>query len=259
MNWILLEPGEVAPDGRVRLAGARADHVRQTLRAEPGRTIRVGVLDGPLGAAEIEAIDPEAVRLKCAFEDAPPPRPPLDILLALPRPKVLKRLWAPLASLGVGRIILTNAAKVERNYFDTHVLQPEFYRPLLIEGLQQAGDTHVPDVLVCRRLRPLVVDDLARLFPSGMRLVGDPAAGRRAGQVRFGRARRALVAIGPEGGWTPFELDLLCSHGFQPVGLGARPLRTDVACIALLSVLGEALASSRRGGRATAAAGIAPR
>ena len=56
----------------------------------------------------------------------------------------MRRLWAQIAALGVGRIILTNAEKVERNYFDTHILAPETYRPLLIEGLQQARDTRLP-------------------------------------------------------------------------------------------------------------------
>lgn len=246
MNWILLEPGELS-DGRARLSDERAVHVRQTLRAEPGHTIRIGVVDGPLGTATIEALDADGVRLRCAFEASPPPRPLIDLLLALPRPKVLKRLWAPLASLGVGRIILTNAAKVERSYFDTHVLRPDFYRPLLIEGLQQAGDTRVPDVRVCRRFRPLVEDELDGLFPSGKRVVGDPASARRPSRIGFGRSRRVLLAIGPEGGWTPFEIDLLRDHGFVSVGLGPRPLRTDVACIALLSVVGEAMATRRSG------------
>jgi len=44
------------------------------------------------------------------------------------------------------------------------------------------------------------------------------------------------MAIGPEGGWNDFELSLLESHGFQKAGMGARTLRTDTACIALLAL-----------------------
>ena len=52
-----------------------------------------------------------------------------------------------------------------------------------------------------------------------------------------------LLAIGPEGGWNDFELNLLEAHGFTRVGMGARTLRTDTACIALLALVHDALDS----------------
>jgi len=157
--------------------------------------------------------------------------------LATPRPKVLKRLWAQLAALGVGRIWLTNAARVERNYFDSHVLEEGFIRERLVEGLQQAGDTRVPRVSVHRRFRVLVEDELGAGDSGAVqRVVAQPGASRTVTSA-VGGARRVLLAVGPEGGWVPFELDLLRRHGFLPVGLGLRTLRTDTACIALLAVV----------------------
>jgi len=159
----------------------------------------------------------------------------------------MRRLWAQLAALGVGRIMLTNAARVERNYFDTHVLEPEFYRPLLVEGLQQARDTHLPRVSIHRRFRPLVEDELDVLSPDAARVVAHPAADAApiAGAWPHG-ARRVLLAVGPEGGWDDFELRLLIARGFRPASLGTRTLRTDTACVALLAALraGRALPSS---------------
>jgi RsmE family RNA methyltransferase len=162
----------------------------------------------------------------------------MDLLLALPRPKVMRRLWAQLAALGVGRIILTNAARVERNYFDTHVLDPAFYRPLLIEGLQQAQDTHLPRVSIHRRFRPLVEDELDAQSTADARVVAHPAENATpiAGAWPRG-ATRVLLAVGPEGGWDDFELRLLDDRGFRPVSLGARTLRTDTACVALIAAL----------------------
>ena len=134
--------------------------------------------------------------------------------------------------------MLTNAERVERNYFDTHVLDPECYRPLLIEGLQQSRDTRLPDVSIHRQLKVLIEDNLDRLFACGLRLVADPAAMKGVGHaVRGSSAGRILLAVGPEGGWNGFELNLLEAHGFQRVGMGPRPLRTDTACIALLSLV----------------------
>ena len=153
------------------------------------------------------------------------------MLLALPRPKVMRRLWPQLAALGVGHIILTNAERVERHYFDTHVLTEACYRPLLVEGLQQARDTRLPKVSIHRQFRILVEDHLDGLSVDGLRLVADPRGSTPVGSADVEhRGRRVLIAIGPEGGWNAFELSLLAAHGFQLVGMGPRTLRVDTAC-----------------------------
>jgi RsmE family RNA methyltransferase len=242
VNLLLLEPGELQPDGRARLADGRATHLRTVLKVAPGHQLRAGVLDGPLGVATVESNEGDAVDLRCAFEPAAPPAPRVDLLLALPRPKVMRRLWAQLAALGVGRVVLTNAARVERHYFDTHVLTPACYRPLLVEGLQQARDTRLPRVTVHRQFRILVEDELDGLVARGVRLVAHPGAGPRPAEaLAGGRAARVLLAIGPEGGWNDFELRLLHERGFGAVGIGARTLRSDTACVALLALVHDAL------------------
>jgi RsmE family RNA methyltransferase len=169
--------------------------------------------------------------------------PRIDVLLALPRPKVMRRLWAQLAAIGVGQVIITNAERVERDYFDAHVLTPENYGPLIIEGLQQARDTRRPGVSVHKRFKVLIEDDLDRLFPAGLRLVADPRADASPFDVLRDTdpSTRVLVAIGPEGGWNAFELSLLERHGCRPIGMGPRTLRSDTACIALLSIVHGAL------------------
>lgn len=242
MNLILLEPHEVRDSGEATLSDGRAVHLVNVLKAAPGSQVRIGLIDGPCGTGTVLSIGEGTVALRCLFESIVPPRPRVDLLLALPRPKVMRRIWAQAAALGVGQIILTNAGRVERNYFDTHWLAPEVYRPLLIEGLQQARDTRLPKVSIHRQFRVLIEDDLDRLFQSGLRLVADPAAARPAGAaVREGNGGRILLAVGPEGGWNDFEIDLLKKHRFQPVGLGPRTLRTDTACIALLALVHEAM------------------
>jgi RsmE family RNA methyltransferase len=246
LNLLILEPAEVDRAGVVRLSGARADHLRRILGVSVGQTVRVGLLDGPHGIGTVRRLSDTTVELDCAFDRDPPPRPRVDLLLALPRPKVLRRLWAQLAAIGVGQIILTNAERVERNYFDTNILTPEVYRPLLIEGLQQARDTWLPQVSIHRQFKILIEDHLDELFAGELRVVADPAAASPVGAVCAGahvnRDARVLLAIGPEGGWNRFELDLLAAHGFEAAGLGPRTLRSDTACIALLSAAHAGLA-----------------
>jgi RsmE family RNA methyltransferase len=241
LNLLLLEPSEVDATGRVRLHGTRARHLLQVLKVAEGQAVRAGLVDGGIGQGRVIALDDQSVTLECAFGDTPP-RPPVDLLLAVPRPKVLRRLWAQLAALGVGRIILTNAARVERNYFDTHVLDALTYRPLFIEGLQQARDTRVPLVSVHRQFRILVEDELDALSPDTQRIVADPAgATSAAAALERDSAARVLLAVGPEGGWNTFELDLLRAHGFTTIGLGPRTLRADTACLALLAIVHEGI------------------
>jgi len=242
MNLILLEERDRVDATCVTLTDARAAHLLKVLRVTSGQSVRVGLLDGPFGTGTVEAVSNGSVTMRCVFETETPSRPPVDVLLALPRPKVMRRLWAQLAAIGVGQIILTNANRVERDYFDTHIITEVSYRPLLFEGLQQARDTRLPQVSIHRQFRILVEDHLARLFPSGSRLVADPSGTTSISNRLTGHDARVLLAIGPEGGWNDFELTLLETHGFTRVGLGRRTLRVDTACVALLSQVYSCLA-----------------
>jgi 16S rRNA (uracil1498-N3)-methyltransferase len=245
VNLILLEERDRTDSSSVTLTGARAAHLLKVLRVTPGQTVRVGLLDGPHGTGIVEAAGDGRVDVRCVFETKTPPRPRVDVLLALPRPKVMRRLWAQLAALGVGRIILTNASRVERDYFDAHVLTETCYRPLLVEGLQQARDTRLPLVSIHRQFKILVEDHLDELFPSGVRLVADPSGSTSVADALAGCDQRVLMAIGPEGGWNDFELTLLEAHAFRRVGMGPRTLRVDTACIALLAMAQPAGSTQR--------------
>ena len=240
MNLLLLEPDQLSAEGVISLAGPQARHVLTVLGTVPGDEVRVGLLNGPLGRGRVVATRDDSVDLLCTFDSTIQEPPRVDLLLALPRPKVLRRLWSQLAALGVGQIILTNAARVERNYFDTHVLTAACYRPLLIEGLQQARDTRLPSVSIHRQFRVLVEDDLDRLAPRASRLAAHPGDARTIADVLRDRsAERVLLAVGPEGGWNDFEVEMLRAHGFVTTGLGTRTLRTDTACVALIALVHE--------------------
>jgi len=244
VNLLLVEETEIDPQGTVAISDHRARHLLDVLKVTPEQTVRVGLVGGGIGSARIVSVADGTVTLSCAF-DQTPDRPAVDLLVALPRPKVLRRLWAQFAALGVWRIILTNASRVERDYFDTHLLDEAVYRPLLLEGLQQARDTLVPEVSIHRLFRVLVEDELPALGINAQRLVADPSSDGTIGNaVLNGQIGRVLLAIGPEGGWNQFELDLLRSHGFRSVGLGPRTLRSDTAAIALLALTHEAIRAS---------------
>jgi RsmE family RNA methyltransferase len=238
MNRILIDPAELGRDCLAVLTDRRAVHIRTVLRAGPGDVLRLGLIDGPLGTGVVRSVSGSTVEVACAFETAPPPEPPpLDLLLALPRPKVMKRFWPVLASFGVRRAGLVNAERVERVYFDSHVLEPDFIRAQLLEGCEQAGWTRLPRVSVHRRFRPFIEDELAEWSPGTRRMVAHPGVASRMRDLVKPDPAGVLLAVGPEGGWNDFELGLLESRGFQAVGLAGGALRSDVACIALLALV----------------------
>jgi RsmE family RNA methyltransferase len=232
MNLILLFPEDFADDGTVRLTGRRARHIHEVHRARVGDSLAVGRVNGQVGTGTVLSVEPDEVRLSATFTEDPPPPTGLDLLLAMPRPKVLRRVLQSAASLGARRIVLVAAQRVEKSYFDTPFLAPGEIERSLVLGLEQARDTVLPEVLVRRRFRPFVEDEVEALWPGATcaRLLAHPGAARGLGDCDLGEpGSPAVLAIGPEGGWIPFELELLAAHGFRPFGLGPRILRVETA------------------------------
>lgn len=109
---LLLPEDLVAPD-RARLTGRRLEHVREVHRAQVGDDLAVGLLGGAMGRGRVVRLEDGILELDLTLDQAPPPKLPLTLVLAVPRPKVLNRVMAAAAGLGVARIVLLNAWKVE--------------------------------------------------------------------------------------------------------------------------------------------------
>ena len=232
MNRILFESSEIA-DGVATCSDARAEHILAVLHGEVGQTLKTGELDGRIGTGEIVSIEGRTVAVKVSHTEESL-QPWCDLVLAPPRPRVMKRLLPQLASLGVGTIVLVGAKKVEKDFWGATLLKEENYRPLLVDGLMQAGTSVVPRIETRRNFRRFVGDELDSLFPTANRVVGHPGGAPNAPAQKPGRL---LLAVGPEGGWTDDEVSLLESHGFSRYSLGSRILRTDTALVALLARL----------------------
>ena len=231
MNRVLFEPAERVAADEVLVRGDRARHVALVLKAAPGGTIRAGEVGGArFDEARLLAVSPD----ECRFDPGParPPmaRAPWDLLLALPRPKCLRRLWPQLAALGPSRVYLTAAEKVEKSYWGSTFLDPAVVRPMLLDGLAQAGDTILPEIEIHRRLKPLVEDVLPVRYAPGARLLAHPATATDTAPDAPDGAP-GLLAIGPEGGWSDYELRLFEAQGFRRVSFGERILRTDTAVV----------------------------
>lgn len=234
MNLILLEPQEVS-GGRAQVRGRRAEHVALIHRANVGKQLRVGVVDGLCGTATVASVSKEEV----VFDDivlhlAPPPAVACTLLLALPRPKVLRRVLGAVAAFGVKRIVLFGARRVERSYWQSPVLAEAFLRGELLLGLEQAEDTVMPRVELREKFRPFVEDELPAIAEGTMALLAQPDA--------IDWCPRAVdqpvtLLVGPEGGLVDYEVEQLRRVGMRPVTIGPRPLRVEPAVSVLLGRL----------------------
>lgn len=231
MNLILLFPDDFSGDGRVVVAGRRCAHVREVHRAEPGKCLRVGLLNGQMGAGVIRALAADRIEMDVTLTQDPPAPLPVTLLLAMPRPKCFRRVIQCATTMGVKRIALFGAYRVEKSYWSSPWLEPDELRANLVLGLEQARDTLLPRITLHPLFKPFVEDEVEGLTRGSRRLVAHPAGAERCPAEVPGPVS---LAIGPEGGFTDYELGRLKELGFEPVSLGARILRTEQAVPALL-------------------------
>ncbi|MDK9707306.1 MAG: 16S rRNA (uracil(1498)-N(3))-methyltransferase [Desulforhopalus sp.] len=248
MNIILAEAAEVEGD-LLTLADGRAEHIVKVLRSEVGDRLRVGVINGLKGYGTLLALEkkfPFQATLRLELNEPPGQLPPLDLILALPRPIMLKRVLSQVTALGVGSIHLVNANRVEKSFWEAGLLAPEEYRPHLLHGLEQAVDTRLPEIRLHPKFKPFIEDFCPALTGNyGDRLVADPGGEHRLVDMAGRHSGRVLLAVGPEGGWVDFEIGKFREQGFSCCTLGERILKVDTAIIALHASI-TAVRESRR-------------
>jgi RsmE family RNA methyltransferase len=224
MNLVILEPADFVEADRVALRGRRLEHVRDVHRASAGDSLRVGIEGGNIGTGSIESISGEELVMRVELHRRPPAPLPINLILAMPRPKVFNRLLAAVASLGIKQLYLVNAWRVEKSYWKSPRLDQANVRRQLIAGLEQGCDTILPTVHTARFLKQFVDEDLDRIASDTTRIIAHP--GGAAIQPNSGAV---TAVIGPEGGFIEEEIALFRRHGFQTMSLGARILRVETA------------------------------
>ena len=128
-------------------------------RASEGDEMTVGLLNGRMGLGHITSLSPEAMEMDVTLNVDSPPSLPLTLIMALPRPKVLKRVLRTISAMGVKRLFLINSWRVEKSYWQSPALEEEKIREQLILGLEQGKDTVLPEVTQRRLFKPFVEDE----------------------------------------------------------------------------------------------------
>ncbi len=227
MNLILLFPSDFL-DGvnRVRLTGRRYQHICEIHRVQIGKQLCVGLVDGKIGIGTVVSLADDNLEMDVVLDAPAPPAVPVTLVLALPRPNVLKRVLIAVSSLGIKKIVIINSKRVEKSFWLSPVLKEENIRAQLVLGLEQAKDTLMPEVMLRPLFKPFVEDELSSLANGSLALVAHPGAEEECPRGVHGPV---TMIIGPEGGFIPYEIAKLEACGFKPVGLGDRILRVETA------------------------------
>ena len=223
MNLIILEKEDIH-DGKVEISGEKFDHILKYIKPVTGDTLRAGILNGPMGEGVVTNIGHKRISLSLTIESRPPAPLPLKLILAMPRPKVFNRVIQHAASMGIKEIYIIKTWRVEKSYWESPVLEQENLRRQMIKGLEQGKDTVMPTIQIRKRFKPFIEDELPSIIKETLALVFHPAVKDQCPhRVDF----PVTIALGPEGGFIPYEIDRLQDIGFRAVSLGNRILRVE--------------------------------
>lgn len=225
MNIVLLDPRQTESPIWTISAKRQLEHLRTHVNVQVGDTLKVGIRGGKRYLTEVLSVTEQQIQLQSIHEEIVPKKLPVTLIVAMPRPKVLRRLVMDSVTLGVEKIILLHSYRVDKSYWQTPFLQQ--LNQYIDLGLEQAGDTIAPKIEVYKRFKPFVEDILPSLIRADCpAYVAHPYAEMK---MPFAIDHPCTIVIGPEGGFIPYEVDLLIKNGCQAVSLGNRILRTETA------------------------------
>jgi RsmE family RNA methyltransferase len=235
MNLILLFPSDFIEENRiVRLEGRRKRHILEVHRAMVGDSLKIGLVNSQIGTGTIIGLNDKYIDIEIHLDLSPPQPLALTLILALPRPKSLRRVIQGATAMGVKKFILIRTWRVEKSYFQSPMIGEEAIKQHFVSGLEQGCDTIMPKLEIRKLFRPFIEDEIPMIIADTVPLLAHPGTQNL---CPFNIKKRVTLAVGPEGGFIQYELDMLVKHGFMPVSLGSRPIRVEDAVAALLGRL----------------------
>jgi 16S rRNA (uracil1498-N3)-methyltransferase len=226
-------PGARPPS--VVLSRAEGHHVTRVLRLGAGDAVVVFDGRGREWLGQIAASSRAAVVADLIEERAAMPEPRVHVTVGVailkgPGMDTVVRDATMMGASAVAPFVSAHVALAERAWRR---------RPndravrIAVASAKQCGRAVVPDVRAASSMEALVGD-------AGFDLkvvAAEPGSGRVGDVHNLPRPAKALILVGPEGGWSPDELTFLAGQGARFVGLGPRTLRAETAPIVILSAL----------------------
>ena len=235
-------PPEQCRAPELMLAGREAHHALHVLRLRPGD--RVIVLDGEgqqvLG--EIQAHDRDKIRVGIIERRSiPPPACQITLLQALPKGKLIESIIEKATELGALRVVPLLSERVVTRVSQKRLDKTPRWQLTALEAIKQCGSAWLPKV------EPPITpaEFLARKENFDLALLASLQPGAKHPREYFRQFREQhghlpqslCVWVGPEGDFTPAEVQAIQAAGTLPITLGPLVLRTETAAIYCLSIL----------------------
>ena len=244
MNSLLLLQYELKDNHVAIISGERARGACARHKLSQGNEIRISVLNGKRGRAQVESISTDEIVLTTSFTLEPLSRSNCFLIVALPRPQTAKKVVHAATTFGVNELHFIRSEKVEKSYFDSSILEPKNLEHEVHLGLEQCCDSISPIINIHSLFNPFVEDLLPQIISKTTSPILQIAHTTRSDstlpvgmQSRESFARSVVLAVGPEAGWNDHEVHSFQRHRFSIVSLGDRIHRVEVATAALLGQL----------------------
>jgi 16S rRNA (uracil1498-N3)-methyltransferase len=225
------------------LSADESHHLVNVNRARPGDTVVAFDGQGAEWISELVAADKRAARLKVRFSQRAQPLP-FEITLgqALPKGQFMDAIIRKATELGAARIAPLESERTQVHLDDDRQDRKlEKWQSAALEAAKQCGNPWLPEILPVQkasafieRARDYDLKLIASLHP-GAKSLKAVLTHFRSTQQRT--PRKVLWLVGPEGDFTPAEMSMSQSAGFEPITLGPLVLRCETAATYALSVL----------------------
>lgn len=234
MNLIILFQEDFITENKVVLKDRRLRHVLNVHRAKVGDTLRVGLLNDKMGKGLITKLNEKELEMEVELTEKSPEPLNVQLVLAMPRPKALKRIIQDVTTMGIKKIYVIKTWRVEKSFWNSPVLEEESLFENMILGLEQGKDTVLPEIEIVKLFKPFVEDRIPDIIKGTRAIVAHPIAEK---ECPRNVKEPITLAIGPEGGFISYEIDMLQKQGFEVVSLGERILRVETAIPVILGRL----------------------
>ncbi len=227
MNIILFKNEEKTEDNLYLITDRnKIEHINLVIKAEVGDFIEAGEENGNLGKGKILKKREESVLFEFIPEKEPPVKLPVILICAVPRPKFLKRIIKDAVTMGVESIYFVRTWKVEKNFFESGIFDEGKIKEYAYLGLEQGKDTVIPNIELKKSFKKFIEDELPVISEGAEKIVAHPGGEMLCPHYITGKS---VLFIGPEGGFTDYEIKMIEKIGFKRVAIGERILRVETA------------------------------
>lgn len=239
VNSLVVFNSEFIEPSVIRIVAPRVGQLWRAYLTLSGQEIRISVFGGDRGFASLRKADAQELILDVTRMEPSLPLRPIDLVVGLSRPQTLKKVIQTAVMTGVSSLHLVQTEHGEKSYGTSHILEAKALRDEAIKALEQTGEGLSPTISVHRSFSHFARNGLRAITSNAetLKILAQPGGVSLGSAPRLQQSDHAVIAVGPEPGWSVTELEIFEELNFTRVGLGPRVMRVEIALSFLLGQL----------------------